>query len=159
VNTYKIVFKDSVKRKVLLDFPLKESKSYRFAFFPGSFTDIFGLTNDTLKTEFKTKESKEFGTLAFSLDLPESTGQYILQLMDENENVMRDDYFPSSRKVSYPLLKPGKYKMKLIVDGNKNSHWDTGNYLKHIQPEKVMYYPDIITIRANWDLDLQWKIE
>ena len=35
---------------------------------------------------------------------------------------------------------------------------DTGKYTKHLQPEKVIYFPDKITIRANWDVEEKWKL-
>ena len=30
--------------------------------------------------------------------------------------------------------------------------YSTGNFLKRINPEKVIYYPDEIDVRAGWDL-------
>ena len=40
-----------------------------------------------------------------------------------------------------------------FVDTNNNDKWDTGNYLKKIQPEEVIYYPFELELRANWDLN------
>ena len=36
------------------------------------------------------------------------------------------------------------------VDSNDNKKWDTGNFLKRIQPEKVVYFPQEFKLRANW---------
>ena len=47
-----------------------------------------------------------------------------------------------------------EYKVKIIDDKNKNGKWDSGDYLKHIQPEKVEFYPDDIAVRANWDVEI-----
>ena len=41
---------------------------------------------------------------------------------------------------------------------NGNGKWDTGNYLKMMQPEKVSYYPDVIDVRANWELEQNFII-
>ena len=54
---------------------------------------------------------------------------------------------------SFKLLNPGKYFLRLIKDNNNNDKWDTGNYLKKIQPEEVIYYPFELELRANWDLN------
>jgi hypothetical protein len=43
--------------------------------------------------------------------------------------------------------------VRLIFDSNENGQWDTGNYLKKNQPEKVLYYPRELEVRANWELD------
>ena len=40
----------------------------------------------------------------------------------------------------------------LIADENKNQKYDSGNFLLKIKPEKVIYYPDEIDVRAGWDL-------
>ena len=40
---------------------------------------------------------------------------------------------------------------RVIFDSNKNRKWDTGNFLKKIQPEKISYYPSLIELRANWE--------
>jgi len=37
--------------------------------------------------------------------------------------------------------------------------WDTGNYLKGIQPERVTYFPDEIDVRANWELKQTFILE
>ena len=47
---------------------------------------------------------------------------------------------------------------RYIRDKNGNKKWDTGSYLKKIQPENVYYSPDTIELRANWDINQQLKI-
>jgi hypothetical protein len=39
----------------------------------------------------------------------------------------------------------------VIHDTNGNQKFDTGNYLKKIQPESVSYFQDI-EIRADWGI-------
>ena len=138
--------------------PAKESTKYHLFIPPGTFTDFFGLTNDTIKIDFKTQEEKFYGTVKLKITIPEAKGQYILQLMDDKENLYRETIINAGQTINYEYLHPQQYKLKLIYDDNKNGKWDTGNYLQKIQPEKVIYYTGTITIRSNWDLDLEWKI-
>jgi hypothetical protein len=37
--------------------------------------------------------------------------------------------------------------------------FDTGNYLKKLQPERVSYHPEEIEVRANWDVDEQFTLK
>ncbi|MGY8922902.1 MAG: hypothetical protein ACKVJR_04140, partial [Flavobacteriales bacterium] len=71
-----------------------------------------------------------------------------------NKKVIRryDSLTPGSN-YTFELLKAGKYIVRLIEDPNGNKQWDTGDYLKKIQPEKVIYYWKEIDLRANWDMN------
>ena len=138
----------------------KENTNYHLFIPPGTFTDIFGFTNDTIKIDFKTRELKYYGTLKLNLTLPEKEGKYIVQLMDEKENVIREKLVSATESVSlfYEYLQPSKYKLKIIKDENGNKKWDTGNYLKKQQAEKVIYNAELIQIRSNWDAEVDWKL-
>ena len=138
--------------------PSKENTKYHLFIPPGTFTDFFGITNDTIKIDFKTKDEKYYGTVKLKVTLPEENKKYILQLLDDKENVIQEDFLSGSETINYKFLHPQQYKLKLIYDDNKNGKWDTGNYIKKIQPEKVIYYDGVINIRSNWDLDLEWKV-
>ena len=48
--------------------------------------------------------------------------------------------------------KDGLYREEIYTDLNNNGKYDTGDFLNRIMPEKVTYFPDLIDIRAGWDL-------
>lgn len=158
LNDFRIVFTDSFHLKSRVEFTLKEKTFYRIKFLPGAVKDIFGLTNDTLVSEFKTKEAKDYGTLSLRMSFPETSAQYIIHLTDEKDNLIRQDILYASAQLFYRFLPPGKYKLKVIFDNNRNERWDTGNYLLKIQPEKILFNPETITVRENFDIETEWKI-
>ena len=137
---------------------LKENTKYHLFIPPGTFTDIFGLTNDTINIDFKTREEKQYGTLKLKLDIPEAKGNYIVQLLDEKETIVRESIIKKSEIIFHQYLLPKKYKLKIIVDDNANNKWDTGNLSASLQPEKVIYNAELITTRPNWDFELEWKV-
>ena len=47
----------------------------------------------------------------------------------------------------------------MVYDTNGNQKWDTGNYLKKIQPERISYYDRLIEASANWDLIEEFILE
>jgi uncharacterized protein (DUF2141 family) len=128
--------------------PLKESHKYHLLVLPGAFTDIQGFTNDTVKIDFRTQESRYYGTLKMHLHV--SPGTYLLQLLDEGGNIVRSVSLKQGEDLDFNYLPPAKYQVRLIYDSNGNGRWDTGNYLKHLQPERVVYDSQIIVIRSNW---------
>lgn len=152
----KIIGKDGSMKVVPVVF--KENTSYHLFIPPGTFTDIFGLTNDTIKIDFKTREEKFYGTLKLNLDIPVTVGSYIVQLLDEKESIVKESNINKSETLFYEYLYPKKYKLKIIYDNNANYKWDTGNLLQKLQPEKVIYNAEPVNTRPNWDLELEWKI-
>jgi uncharacterized protein (DUF2141 family) len=135
---------------------LEENKSYRIFLPPKSVTDIFGLANDTVKIDFKTKSEKDYGTLTLKLVPPADGADYIIRLVDDKDNVFFERIIRKEEKINCTFLQPKSYRIKVIRDENKNGKWDTGNYLKKKQPEKVFYYKQNITVRANWDVEAEW---
>lgn len=152
----KIIAKDGSTKVVPVVF--KENTSYHLFILPGTFTDIFGLTNDTIKIDFKTREEKFYGTLKLNLDIPVTPGNYIVQLLDEKESIVKESNINKSETLFYEYLYPKKYKLKIIYDNNANYKWDTGNLLQKLQPEKVIYNAEPVNTRPNWDLELEWKV-
>ena len=143
---------------------LQEQKNYQLFIPPNTFTDIFGLSNDSIFIDFKTQEKSYYGTLALNINFVDSTFSkcdscnYIIQLLTKNENIVRESAFKPSENILFEYLHPQKYILKIIVDENKNGKWDTGNYLKRQQAEKVIYYNEEVNIRSNWDLEVNWQI-
>lgn len=138
----------------------KENTNYELLILPNSFTDFFGLSNDSIKVNFKTREEKYYGSVKLKLSLPPGRDfNYILQLLDESGNIIRErEVRDEMEEIEYRFLAPKKYKLKLIKDLDYNSQWTSGNYLQKIQPEKVIYNSELINIRSNWDAELEWAI-
>jgi hypothetical protein len=138
---------------------LKENTNYKLVILPATFTDFFGLTNDTIQMKFRTKEEKFYGSVKIHLKSENIVGNWILQLVNEKEAVVRESILSKKEEsIFYDFLYPASYKLKIIFDKNANGKWDSGNFMKKQQPEKVIYNAETISIRSNWDLELDWNI-
>ena len=74
------------------------------------------------------------------------------------ENVVYENFSEKNKK-NIKYLLPGTYKARIIMDSNVNKKWDTGDYFKKLQPEKVLYFHEDVIIRANWDTEYFWNID
>jgi len=72
----------------------------------------------------------------------------IVELVDSKDKKIRELYAENPQQFEFNRLTPGDYSFRVIFDQNKNRKWDTGSYLKKIQPEVVKYYPDFVNVRA-----------
>ena len=131
-------------------------QNYRFTSEPGAFTDIFGNMSDSIEISFTTKPRDHYGSII--LNLTGVTGHIILHLLDTGGQILREYNTHEDGEVTIEFLEPGQFRLKAIFDANNNGKWDTGNYLEGIQPEKVLFFEEIITTRSNWDIEVEWDL-
>ncbi len=152
-DSLKVDFKtrlDSMQNRYVFDFEKKEDDNYRMELLPGALTDLFENTNkDTLQYSFRTKKNSDFGNARVNIYNAEYP--IIIQLTNSKGDVVVEKYSEKPEPVDFESLNPGKFNLRVIFDTNKNGKWDTGNYLKKIQPERISYYPEELDIRSNWD--------
>ncbi len=149
---------DSLGFKYQIDTTFEPDSRVMIRFPDSVFFDYSGKTNDTAQLNFNVPPLDQYGNLFLEMNIPETEKNIIVQLLDEKENVLNEKYLSASERLAYPFLIPGKYLVKVIFDRNGNGRWDTGDYLKKQQPERVMYFPKTIEIRANWDQEEQWEL-
>ncbi|MGB0883024.1 MAG: Ig-like domain-containing protein, partial [Vicingaceae bacterium] len=147
-------FSDIDLRAFELAYDFKENTPYQLLLLPNSFEDIYGLKNDTVKVNFKTKKVSDYGVINLAIN-PNFSENYIIQLF-KGKQLVSEKFLSGNQTQQYKYLSPGAYSLKLIVDKNNDKKWNTGNYLKGLQPEKVIIYQKEIKIRANWDNDINW---
>ena len=111
------------------------------------------LVDDTLLKDTLTLEKAPNGTLEIII---EQNSSCIIQLL-QNDKVVKEFVF-KQKQFLINNIDTGKYNLKYIFDNNKDSIWNTGSWEQKLQAEKVINYPSEITIRSNWDLQLEWII-
>ena len=150
--------KDNVKQ-LPVDYDWKKGTSYKMVVYPGAFKDVNEITTDTTNILFRTLKFEDYGNLEFTVNAPNAKHKYLLQLLNGDNKVIEEYSINSTDKISIPLIRPGDYGFKLIYDKNSNKKWDTGDLKSKRQPEKVVFYSKPISIRANWDVVLEWNIK
>lgn len=151
-------FLDETKNEALFIFPRKDDNSYRITVLPEAVEDFFGKTNDTLQFVAKTKLVSDYGTLNFSIQNSKAF-PIIVELVNDKFQVVATRYLIENSEVYFDYLEPAKYYLRIVYDSNNNKQWDTGNFLKKIQPEKIIYYPKQIEVRSNWDVNEVFILE
>ncbi len=141
---------DTMANKVDFDFPLEPNENYSLELLPGAISDFFGETNDTLSYNLSTQSFADYGNLTVNIQ-GAVTYPILVQLTDTGGKMQLELYAKEERPFEFNNIEPSTYLIRVIEDSNGNGRWDTGNFLKNLQPEKVKYYPDEIEIRANWE--------
>ncbi len=146
--------------RYIIDNLLQPGQQYQVILPAGAGIAWDGTTHDTLRWEFGYDLPESYGTLHITLTTDSTeTGDILLQLLDEKFNLLEmRKVIPGETETFHPL-KPGKYNLKAISDNNGNGRWDTGDFWKRIQPERVSILKTPPSIRENWEEEVEWKVD
>jgi hypothetical protein len=110
------------------------------------------LKSDTLS--FRTKRDIEYGEVrvrVLNLDLSKKP---VLQFVVQDA-VKYSFPFRNGKEFRQMLFAPGEYELRVLYDTNGNGVWDAGQFFgKHRQPERVIPVKKKLTVKANWDNDM-----
>lgn len=143
---------DEYNQKLTFDFIKEPEQKYKITLLPGALTDFYERSNDSLRYNFSTKSTTDYGNFTFTLENLKSY-PVIVQLTDSKGKVLDYEYLETEPVANFSLVVPGTFIVRIIYDTNKNGKWDPGSYLNKTQSEEVIYFPRALTVRDNWDVN------
>lgn len=157
---YRFELVDGKIRQYRIRAEWRPEQEYELSIDSMAFTGIYGLHSDKMKQTMKMRSLDDYGTLAFDLTgggaKALSPNAYVELLNSDDKPVRREPLVKGHAEFFF--LNPGKYYARIIDDTNGNDKWDTGIYADHLQPEQVYYYPQMLEVRALWDMRQDWDI-
>ncbi len=139
-------------------FDKTDEQRYKVRLLPGALTDFFEAKSDSLEYTVQTTAVSDYGTLGLTL-LNLDAYPVIVQLVNDKFRIIDEKYIEEGAPIYFDYIKPGNYFIRIVFDENSNGKWDTGNFLKGLQPEKVIFYPAKLEIRANWSLNETFTLD
>jgi ABC-2 type transport system permease protein len=150
------VVQDSLRlRRYSIEFSRVAAGKYSLEIDSAAFTDIYGLSNNALKQNISIRAEDEYAT--FYIEIVEPDSNWLLEVLDRQEKVVRSLKVPRNGKMGFRYIRPGDYIIRIVDDKNNNGEWDTGNFELGLQPENIYYYPETVSVRANWDHIINWE--
>lgn len=158
---------DSLKvRRIYVDAPWKQSTEYLLELDSAAVYDIYGRFNNKMEKKFKVRSEEYYGKI--QLTVKGVSGNTIIQLYKSDEakaengkrkyNVVREKKITQDGEVVFDLLPEGKYKFRAILDTENSGVWNTGLYLKHRQPDEIIYLPAEISVKQNFDIEQEFRL-
>jgi len=151
-------FTDSIHRHLLVTYNWNSTDHFDLYTPKGTFTDIYSDSCDSTHVSFQMRPIEEYGQFAMLITRKEASYPVIIQLLTEKGAVVDQRIITTEKRVDFGLLSPAKYGLKAIMDINGNGRWDTGQFIKKIQPEKVLIHPKIFEVKSNWELEENWDL-
>lgn len=149
---------DTSGRKLIVKTAWTENARYQLVIDTAFASDSAGrhlLKNDTLV--FQTRKESEYGLVRFRFLHLDLARHPVLQFI-QGEDVKYSYVFRGGNEFYAKLFAPGDYELRIVFDDNQNGVWDTGEFFgQHRQPERVLLIPRKVTVKANWDneIDIQ----
>jgi hypothetical protein len=141
-------------RKYYIDYAWIPEAKYSLEADSASIYSVFGKYNKKIENKMTVKSEEVYG----KLDITLKNGSYpmIFSLISKSSKklkLVRTIYPDKDGVYTIKYIAAGEYSFMIISDRNGNKLWDTGNYLKHLQPEEVIYIDKKIEVRENWDFE------
>ncbi|AKD02815.1 Ig-like domain-containing domain [Pontibacter korlensis] len=94
-------------------------------------------------------EGKGTGTLSGSINT--TYPSYTLQLLTSEYKLVEERR--AGKNYRFRNIAPGNYYLRVLIDENNNGKWEKADPNFEKQPEPVYLYPELVEIRANWEVE------
>ena len=116
----------------------------------GSVISVEGDTLSRILLKHPVLNEEDYGILRGNVINADTSIHFIVELIDEQYKVFQLQY---STPYTFNQIPQGKYFLRIIVDINNNKRWDTGQFDEKKQPEPIIYRPEKILIKSNFELN------
>ena len=151
---------DTLNNQISLKWESTANERYRITIKENTFEDFFGSINDSIiEYGVTTKSLADLGSIRIKLKNVESY-PIMVQLTNEQGEIVYETYSEEAQPFyDFSDISPANYLLRIIFDANGNGKWDTGNYLLKTQPERISYYPTVIELKPNWELEQEFTLD
>lgn len=140
-NKLKLILEKTDNNKLILNL-LENSISFK------NYKDKFVKT-----IEINIKKERDFGKIIIKNN--EEFKDVIFELKKGDKLVRTFSLDLSQSTTTLNNMEAASYSIVGFVDANKNGKWDIGSLHEGIQPEKRLFFPNEIKVRANWDIEVE----
>ncbi len=134
----------------------KEGKKYSLTVQKESISSFYEMITKSYRFDFEADKIENYGSLLLTLENP-PTQKFWLQFLSEGNNVVYSRY-GTDNPLTFNSLKPGKYKLRILVDENENGVWDGADFAQSSFAEQVYLFDKLIEVRPLWEIRETWNL-
>ena len=137
---------DSTKRtNLIMNLFIPDSLTFEtYTIYAGdsSIKDVKGVYNkEPIKASYrKLKQDRLADGISGTVQTEERP--ILLQLINKKNELVKELYLEETNKYEFTRIEAGDYRIRAIIDRNKNRRWDPGNFFENTQPEPIYFYYD-----------------
>ncbi len=135
----------------------KTNTNYQLVFPDSTFFDAFGDANDSLLVSFMSPKLDDFGNLLVKNTTGYPSKNLVFVLCSGDKEAKEYVGINKPEGVRFEHLPAGTYSLSCYEDANNNMKWDTGCLELKRQPEKIYFYKDMVSVKAEWENSIFWE--
>ena len=125
VTNFQITQIANLSRKFNIKYRFRPDKQYTLKGADNAFTTIIGSKSKFYSKKFTLDKVDNYGNITISVIVEDTTKTYLLQWMDEKNQILRSDVIKKNTLLSYLSYPAEKYHFQIVYDTNRNGIWDT----------------------------------
>lgn len=141
---------------ILVKADFESGKKYQLTVPKTTVSSFYDKNPDSKRFDFEVDKVDNYGLLDVVLQNA-PTKKYWIQLLDSSEKPIYQKY-TSGNEVTFDILKPGEYIIRILVDNNENKYWDEADFETGTFAEDSYIYYKTAVIRPLWTSKETWDL-
>lgn len=139
-------------------------KKYQLTVPKNTVVSYYNKSSESVRFDFEVSKPEEFGSFKAHLINP-PTQKFWIQLLNEKNEPAYQKY-TNQPEVAFVNIKPGTYRLRILVDNNENGYWDTTDFSTETLAEDAYLFKkagekDVmskINARQMWEINENWDL-
>ncbi len=139
-------------------------KKYQLTVPKNTVLSFYSRLSESVRFDFQAMKADEFGSFTAHLVNAPSQKFWIQLLNDKNETEYQQ--YGNQTLIKFTNIRPGSYKLRILVDNNENGYWDSADFATETLSEDAFLFrkagdKDImskINIRPMWEINENWDL-
>lgn len=148
---------ESNPHQILVQSDFVSRKKYQLTIPKNTISSFYEKNPDSKRFDFEVDKIDNYGLLNVILQNAPNK-KYWLQLLDSGEKPVYQKY-TSGNEVTFDILRPGEYILRILVDNNENRYWDEADFENGTFAEDSYIYYKTAVIRPLWTSKETWDLK
>ncbi|MDP9957298.1 uncharacterized protein (DUF2141 family) [Epilithonimonas hungarica] len=139
-------------------------KKYKLTVPKNTVISYYNRSSESVRFDFDVSKPEEFGSFKVHLINPPAHKFWIQLLNEKNEPAYQQ--YTNQSEVAFVNIKPGTYKLRILVDNNENGYWDNADFATETLAEDVYLFKKVgekdamsnINARQMWEINENWDL-
>lgn len=150
--------------QVIIKSTFVPGKKYQLTVPKNTVLSFYSRLSESVRFDFQAMKADEFGSFTAHLVNAPSQKFWIQLLNDKNETEYQQ--YGNQTLIKFTNIRPGSYKLRILVDNNENGYWDSADFATETLSEDAFLFrkagdKDImskINIRPMWEINENWDL-